>query len=115
MAMRALEAAEALAEAGISAEVVDLRTVRPLDIETVRASVRRTGRLLVTHEAPTPVGVGAEVVAGVVESDALDYLLAPVRRVCGKDIPMPYARALEKATIPQTEDVVDAAKELMKA
>jgi acetoin:2,6-dichlorophenolindophenol oxidoreductase subunit beta len=115
MAMRALEAAEQLAEAGISAEVVDLRTVRPLDIETVRASVRRTGRLLVTHEAPTPVGVGAEVVAGVVESDALDYLLAPVRRVCGKDIPMPYARTLEKATIPQTEDVVDAAKELMKA
>ncbi|MGF1665639.1 MAG: alpha-ketoacid dehydrogenase subunit beta [Acidimicrobiia bacterium] len=115
MAMRALEAAEQLAEAGISAEVVDLRTVRPLDIGTVRDSVRRTGRLLVTHEAPTPVGVGAEVVAGVVESDALDYLLAPVRRVCGRDIPMPYARALEKATIPQTEDVVDAAKELMKA
>lgn len=114
MAMRALQAAEALADAGISAEVVDLRTVRPLDIETVRDSVRRTGRLLVTHEAPTPVGVGAEVVAGVVESDAFDYLLAPVRRVCGKDIPMPYARVLEKATIPQTEDVVDAAKELMK-
>jgi pyruvate/2-oxoglutarate/acetoin dehydrogenase E1 component len=115
MAMRALEAADRLATDGIDAEVIDLRTVRPLDIETVRASVKRTGRLLVTHEAPTPVGVGAEVVAGVVESDALDHLLAPVRRVCGKDIPMPYARTLEQATIPQTEDVVDAAKELMKA
>jgi pyruvate dehydrogenase E1 component beta subunit len=115
MAMRALEAAGQLAADGIEAEVIDLRTVRPLDIDTVRASVRRTGRLLVTHEAPTAVGVGAEVAAGVVESDALDYLLAPVRRVCGKDIPMPYARALERATIPQTEDVIDAAKELMKA
>lgn len=115
MAMRAMEAAEQLAEAGISAEVVDLRTVRPLDIDTVRASVRKTGRLLVTHEAPTPAGVGAEVAAGVVESDALDYLLAPVRRVCGKDIPMPYARNLERATIPQTADLVSAAEELMKA
>lgn len=115
MTVRALEAAEALAEAGIEAEVVDLRTVRPLDIETVRVSVRKTGRLLVSHEAPSPVGVGAEVAAGVVESDALDYLLAPVRRVCGKDIPIPYARALERAAIPQVDDVVDAAKELMKA
>jgi pyruvate/2-oxoglutarate/acetoin dehydrogenase E1 component len=114
MAVRALEAAEALEEAGISVEVIDLRTVRPLDIETVRSSVRRTGRLIVTHEAPGPVGVGAEVAAGVAESDALDYLLAPIRRVCGKDIPMPYARELERATIPQTEDLVDAAKELMK-
>lgn len=115
LTVRALEAAEALAEAGISAEVIDLRTVRPLDIDTVRASVRKTGRLLIAHEAPTAVGVGAEVAAGVVESDALDYLLAPVRRVCGKDIPMPYARELERATIPQVEDVIDAAKELMKA
>jgi pyruvate/2-oxoglutarate/acetoin dehydrogenase E1 component len=115
LTVRALEAAEALADAGISAEVIDLRTVRPLDIETVRASVRKTGRLLIAHEAPTAVGVGAEVAAGVVESDALDHLLAPVRRVCGKDIPMPYARELERATIPQVEDVIDAAKELMKA
>ncbi len=115
MTVRAMTAAEALADAGISAEVVDLRTVRPLDIGTVRRSVKKTGRLLVTHEAPTPVGVGAEVVAGVVESDALDHLLAPVRRVCGRDIPMPYARTLERATIPQTEDIIDAAKELLKA
>jgi pyruvate/2-oxoglutarate/acetoin dehydrogenase E1 component len=115
MTTRALEAAQALAADGISAEVIDLRTVRPIDHATVRASVKRTGRLLVAHEAPLPVGVGAEVVAGVVESDALDYLLAPVRRAAGLDIPMPYARELERATIPQTEDLVDAGKELMKA
>ena len=115
MAMRALEAAERLEDSGISAEVVDLRSLSPLDIDTVRASVKRTGRLLVTHEAPAAVGVGAEGVAGVVESDALDYLLAPVSRVCGLPIPMPYAKALETATIPQVEDVEIAAKELMNA
>ena len=115
MTVKALEAAERLADAGIDAEVVDLRTVRPLDIDTVRRSVRKTGRLLVTHEAPTHVGVGAEVVAGVVESDALDYLLSPVRRVCGRDNPMPYAKELERATIPQVDDVELAAKELMNS
>jgi pyruvate/2-oxoglutarate/acetoin dehydrogenase E1 component len=115
MTIKALEAADRLSDAGIDAEVIDLRTVRPLDIETVRASVRRTGRLLVTHEAPTHVGVGAEVVAGVVESDALDYLLSPVKRVCGKDNPMPYAKELERATIPQVDDIELAAKELMNS
>jgi pyruvate/2-oxoglutarate/acetoin dehydrogenase E1 component len=115
MAQRALEAADSLAADGIDAEVIDLRTVRPIDFETVRSSVKKTGRLLVTHEAPTSVGVGAEVVTGVVESDALDYLLAPVRRVCGMEVPMPYARELERVVIPQVEDVVDGAKELMKA
>lgn len=115
MAQRAMEAAEALAADGIDAEVIDLRTVRPIDYETVRASVKKTGRLLVTHEAPGAVGVGAEVVAGVVESDAIDYLLAPIRRVCGMQVPMPYARDLERAVIPQVENVVDGAKELMKA
>lgn len=115
MAMRALEAADRLENSGISAEVIDLRSLRPLDIDTVRKSVKRTGRLLVTHEAPAAVGIGAEVVAGVVESDALDYLLAPVSRVCGRPIPMPYAKRLETATIPQVEDVELAAKELMNA
>jgi acetoin:2,6-dichlorophenolindophenol oxidoreductase subunit beta len=114
MAVRALEAAGELAERGIDAEVIDLRTLRPLDIETVRASVRKTGRLLVSHEAPGPVGVGAEVIAGVVESDALDHMLAPVRRVCGRDNPMPYAGDLERATIPQVEDLVKAAAELIE-
>ena len=115
MAIRALEAADALADEGIEAEVIDMRTVKPLDLATVRRSVKRTGRLLVSHEAPGPVGVGAEIVTGVVESDALDYLLAPVRRVCGMDVPMPYARELERTVIPQTEDVIEAARELMKS
>jgi len=114
MAVRALQAADELAERGIDATVIDLRTLRPLDIEAVRASVRTTGRLLVSHEAPGPVGVGAEVIAGVVESDALDYMLAPVKRVCGRDNPMPYAGNLERATIPQVEDLVKAAAELME-
>lgn len=115
MAIRALEAADALADEGIEAEVIDMRTVKPLDLPTVRSSVKRTGRLLVSHEAPGPVGVGAEIVTSVVESDALDYLLAPIRRVCGMDVPMPYARDLEQTVIPQTEDVVEAARELMKS
>lgn len=115
MAIRALEAADALADDGIEAEVIDMRTVKPLNIATVRSSVKRTGRLLVSHEAPGPVGVGAEIVTGVVESDALDYLLAPIRRVCGMDVPMPYARDLERTVIPQTENVVEAARELMKS
>jgi pyruvate/2-oxoglutarate/acetoin dehydrogenase E1 component len=114
MAVRALQAADELAERGIDATVIDLRTLRPLDIEAVRASIRTTGRLLVSHEAPGPVGVGAEVIAGVVESDALDYMLAPVKRVCGRDNPMPYAGNLERATIPQVEDLVKAAAELME-
>lgn len=115
MVPRALAAADALEGSGISAQVIDLRSVRPLDIETVRNAVKRTGRLLITHEAPAAVGVGAEVAAGVVESDALDYLLAPMARVCGRPIPMPYAKALETAVIPQADDVERAAKELMQA
>lgn len=115
MTPRALEAAENLASAGIEAEVIDLRTVSPLDLGPVRDSVKKTGRLLVTHEAPRSVGVGAEVTAGVVESDALDYLLAPISRVCGMDVPMPYARHLEEAVIPQVADVEAAAKELVDA
>jgi pyruvate/2-oxoglutarate/acetoin dehydrogenase E1 component len=115
MTARSLEAAERLAARGIEAEVIDLRTLRPLDAETVRASVKRTGRLLVAHEAPLAVGVGAEVAALVVESDAFDYLLAPVRRVGGRDVPMPYARDLEQAVIPQSEDVEKAAAELVES
>ncbi len=114
MVERSLRAAEQLAEEGIDVEVVDLRSLRPLDVDTVRASVRRTGRLVTAQEAPVPVGIGAEVVAAVVESDAVDHLLAPVQRVGALDIPMPYAKALETATIPQVEDVVAACRAVMK-
>jgi pyruvate/2-oxoglutarate/acetoin dehydrogenase E1 component len=110
---KSLEAAEALAAEGIEASVLDLRSLRPLDLEPVIASVERTGRLLVTHEAPGPVGIGAEVIAGVAESRAFDHLLSPPRRVVGGSNPMPYAPALERATIPQVEDIVSAARALM--
>lgn len=115
MTIRALEGADQLAEDGIEVEVIDLRTLRPLDIEPVRDSVKRTGHLVVAHEAPVAGGVGAEVVAGVVESDTLDYLLSPVRRVGGMDVPMPYAKDLEAAAIPQPEDVVDAVQKVLKS
>jgi len=110
---KALEAAEQLAAEGIEASVLDLRSLRPLDLEPVIASVERTGRLLVTHEAPGPVGIGAEVIAGVTESRAFDHLLSPPRRVVGRGNPMPYAPALEQATIPQVEDIVAAARALV--
>jgi pyruvate dehydrogenase E1 component beta subunit len=113
MAVRALEAAEELDAAGISAEVVDVRSVRPIDTATIAGSVKKTGRLMVAHEAPTSVGVGAEIVSRVVETDALDYLVAPISRVCGMEVPMPYARTLEAEVIPQVDDVVAGAKELM--
>ena len=112
---RAMEAADALAERGVSAEVIDLRTLRPLDRETVVSSVRKTGRLVISHESPTSVGVGAEVAASVAGSDALDYLLAPIARVCGRENPMPYAPALEEATIPQASDIEKAAAEVVES
>lgn len=110
--VKALEAAAVLADDGIEAEVVDLRTLKPMDLGPTLESVRRTGRLLVTHEAPTMGGVGAEVVARVVGSDAFDHLLAPIVRVGGRDNPMPYAPDLEQATIPQVEDLVAAMRKL---
>ena len=114
MVPRALEAAEQLAADGVEVEVVDLRTLRPLDVDTVRASVRRTGRLVTAQEAPVPVGIGAEVAAAVVESDAVDHLLAPVVRVGGRDVPMPYGKDLETATIPQVDDLVAACRRVLE-
>jgi pyruvate/2-oxoglutarate/acetoin dehydrogenase E1 component len=110
--VKALQAAEQLADEGIEAEVIDLRTLKPMDTEPIIASVCSTGRLLVTHEAPTTGGIGAEVVAVIAGSRAFDHLLAPIRRVGGRDNPMPYAPALERATIPQVEDLVVAMREL---
>jgi len=110
---KALEAAAELAVDGIEADVLDVRSLRPLDLEPIVASVVRTGRLLVTHEAPGPVGIGAEVIAGLVESRAFDHLLSPPRRIVGRSNPMPYAPALERATIPQVEDIVAGARALM--
>jgi len=105
----ALKAAEELAKEGIEAEVIDLRTIRPMDTETVVASVRKTGRAVTVEEGWQQSGVGAEVAARIMEH-AFDYLDAPVLRVSGKDVPMPYAANLEKLALPSAAEVVQAAK-----
>ena len=105
----ALKAAEELASQGIEAEVVDLRTLRPLDHETIVESVKKTNRLVTAEEGWGPMGVGAEVIARVLEH-AFDYLDAPPARVCQKDVPMPYAANLEALSLPSVEDIVAAAK-----
>jgi pyruvate dehydrogenase E1 component beta subunit len=105
----ALQAAERLAEEGISAEVIDLRTLRPLDHETIVESVRKTNRLVSVEEGWGPMGVGAEVVARVIEH-AFDYLDAPPLRVCQEDVPMPYAANLELLALPSVEKVIAAVK-----
>jgi pyruvate dehydrogenase E1 component beta subunit len=105
----ALEAAEALAGEGIEAEVIDLRTLRPLDHETVVRSVMKTNRLVTVEEGWGPMGVGAEVAARVVEH-AFDYLDAPPLRVCQADTPLPYAANLEALSLPSAAKVVEAAK-----
>jgi pyruvate dehydrogenase E1 component beta subunit len=105
----ALEAAEALVGEGIEAEVIDLRTLRPLDHETVVRSVMKTNRLVTVEEGWGPMGVGAEVAARVVEH-AFDYLDAPPLRVCQADTPLPYAANLEALSLPSAAKVVEAAK-----
>jgi pyruvate dehydrogenase E1 component beta subunit len=105
----ALKAAEELAKEGIEAEVVDLRTIRPMDTETIVASVKKTGRAVTVEEGWQQSGVGAEVAARIMEH-AFDYLDAPVARVSGKDVPMPYAANLEKLALPSVAEVVEAAK-----
>jgi pyruvate dehydrogenase E1 component beta subunit len=105
----ALKAADALAKEGIEAEVVDLRTLRPLDSATVVDSVKKTGRCVTVEEGWAQNGVGAEIGARLMEQ-AFDYLDAPALRVTGKDVPMPYAANLEKLALPSVEDVVKAAK-----
>lgn len=114
MAWRALEAAERLAAEGIEAEVVDPRSLKPLDRDTIVRSVSKTGRALIVHEAPAACGFGAELAATVVESEAFDFLDAPIRRLTGRDIPIPYNRTLERAAVPQVEDIVDAARILAR-
>jgi pyruvate dehydrogenase E1 component beta subunit len=105
----ALKAGEELAKEGINAEVVDLRTIRPMDTETLVQSVRKTGRCVVVEEGWQQSGVGAEVAARLMEQ-AFDYLDAPIVRVSGKDVPMPYAANLEKLALPSVAEVVAAAK-----
>ena len=105
----AMEAAEDLAKDGIDAEVIDLRTLKPMDTDTIVASVQKTGRCVTVEEGWAQSGVGAEIAARLMER-AFDYLDAPVARVTGKEVPMPYAANLEKLALPSTAEVVEAAK-----
>jgi pyruvate dehydrogenase E1 component beta subunit len=107
----ALEAAEELAGMGIEAEVIDLRSLRPLDTETVIESVKKTNRIVCCEEGWRFFGVGAEIAAAVVEH-AFDYLDAPPMRVAQKDVPLPYAANLEKLSLPNAQDIVEAAKKV---
>ena len=108
MVGRALEAADRLAEQGISAEVIDLRTIRPLDTDTIVNSVKKTSRLITCEEGFPFAGVGSEIAMQVMEQ-AFDWLDAPVARVTGKDVPMPYAANLEAMARPQIDDIVATA------
>jgi pyruvate/2-oxoglutarate/acetoin dehydrogenase E1 component len=114
MVPRALEAAAELASEGIEIEVIDLRSLKPLDKEAIVRSVSKTGRVLILHESPRTGGFGGELAAVVAESEAFDYLDAPIRRLAGRDIPIPYNRTLERATVPQVEDIVEAARALAR-
>jgi pyruvate dehydrogenase E1 component beta subunit len=109
MVGKALQAAEQLAEQGIDAEVIDLRTLRPLDVEAIVQSVKKTNRIVSIEEGWPFAGIGSEIAALIMEH-AFDYLDAPVVRVTGVDVPMPYAANLEHLALPQVEAIVDAAK-----
>lgn len=113
MVQRALAAASSLADQGIEAEVVDVRTLRPLDRDTIVTSAAKTGRVMVVHESPRTGGFGGEIAATVFESEAFDYLDAPLRRLAGLEVPIPYNPNLERAVVPQEEDIVKAAVDLV--
>jgi pyruvate dehydrogenase E1 component beta subunit len=112
MVRLALEAAEQLAKDGISAEVIDLRTLRPFDSATIIASVKKTNRLVTVEEGWPFAGIGSELAAVMME-ECFDWLDAPVKRVAGKDVPLPYAANLEQLAVPQVDDIVAAAREVV--
>ncbi|MFL7814400.1 MAG: alpha-ketoacid dehydrogenase subunit beta [Anaerolineales bacterium] len=112
MVKKSLEAAEVLAGEGIDVEVVDPRTLRPLDTETIVNSVKKTGKVLIVHEAVKTGGFGGELAAVIAESEAFGYLEAPILRLAGREVPIPYNRELEAAAVPQVDDIVAKAREL---
>jgi len=114
MVHRALEAAALLASERIEAEVIDLRSLRPLDRDTLVASVSRTTRLLCVYEGVKTLGIGAEISAMIAESEAFDRLDAPIRRLGGAECPLPYNPDLERAAVPQVADIIEAARELLR-
>ncbi len=114
MVHKALEAAGQLAAEGIEAEVVDLRSIRPIDGETIIASVKKTTRLVCVYEGVKTLGVGAEISALIAESEAFDYLDAPIVRLGGSETPIPYNPELEKAAVPQVPNILAAARDLVR-
>ena len=108
-----MQAADSLAQEGIDAEVIDLRSLNPLDMDTIGASVRKTGRVVVVEEGPKTGGVSAEVAAQVTETCG-EYLLAPVARVASADVPVPFTPVLERAYRPDPERICAAARRLVK-
>ena len=113
MVHKSLAAAEILQDEGISVEIIDPRTLCPLDTETIAKSVKKTGRLLVVHEAVKTAGWAGEVMASLSESPAWNYLDAPMRRLTGKDVPIPYNRNLEAAAVPQEEDILQEVRAII--
>jgi len=114
MVKRSLEAAEQLAKEGIEVEVIDPRTLKPLDKDTIIQSVIKTGRVLIVHEAVKTGGFGGELSAVIAESEAFGYLDAPIVRLAGRDIPIPYNRNLEFHAVPQVENIVEKARDLVQ-
>jgi pyruvate dehydrogenase E1 component beta subunit len=114
MVHRALEAAAELEKEGIDVEVVDPRTLVPLDEETIIESVKKTGRLIVVHEAVKRGGFGGEIASVIAESEAFDYLDAPIKRLGALPVPIPYNPQLEKATVPQVPDIIQAVRETVR-
>jgi acetoin:2,6-dichlorophenolindophenol oxidoreductase subunit beta len=114
MVHRALEAAEALMSEEINLEVIDLRSLRPLDTQTIVESVQKTNRLMSVYEGVKTLGIGAEISAMIAESEAFDFLDAPIVRLGGAECPLPYNPVLEKAAVPQTSDIIEAARNLVK-
>lgn len=114
MVHKALEAAEKLSDEGLSLEVIDLKSVRPIDQNTIIESVKKTSRLMCVYEGVKTLGIGAEISALVAESEAFDFLDAPIVRLGGSESPIPYNPMLEKAAIPQIDDIYSCAKKLCK-
>jgi pyruvate dehydrogenase E1 component beta subunit len=113
MVKYSLDAAEQLSKQGIEAEIVDLRSLRPLDMGPVLESFKKTNRAVIVEEGWRSFGVGAEISARIYE-EAFDYIDAPIQRVAQKEVPLPYNSHLEQLALPQVEDIIQAAKEVMR-
>ncbi len=114
MLQRCLDAAERLSEEGIEPEIVDLRTLHPVDTETIVESVKKTGRVLIVHEAVKTGGLGGEIAAVIADSEAFYYLDAPIKRLGGLDVPIPYCPELEKNVVPQTEEILSTIRSMVR-